>query len=252
MNKYDIYHGDSADILSDIDVKVDLTFTSPPYFNAREYSQYASYAEYLNTLNRIFNEVHRVTKEGGFLVINVSPVIEPRISRSHQSKRYPIPFDLTYRLKRSGWDFIEDIIWEKPEPSVKNRNGGFSQHRKPLAYKPNIIHEYVLVFRKETEKLIDWNIKQYSKEIVDLSKVGDGYEKTSIWKIQPKSSKFHPAIFPEELVERVIKYYSMVNDIVLDPFNGIGTTCRVAKQLGRNYVGIEINKDYYEYSLNNL
>lgn len=59
-----------------------------------------------------------------------------------------------------GWEFIDDIVWEKPEYSVKNRIGGFQQHRKPLAYKPNSVTEYLMVYRKQTDKLIDWNIHQ--------------------------------------------------------------------------------------------
>ena len=250
-----ILKGDSEVILQSFPyqrLEVDLTFCSPPYYNAREYSQYETYDTYLEKMCDIFTAVHRVTKEGRFLVINVSPVIEPRIDRQHQSKRYPIPFDLTYMLSRIGWDFIEDIIWEKPPASVKNRGGGFFQHRKPLAYKPNVVHEYVLVFRKHTDRLIDWNIRKYSDQIIEESKVEDDYERTSIWKISPKSSKFHPAIFPDELAERIVKYYSMAGDVVLDPFSGIGTTCRVAKQLGRNYIGIELNEDYYSISVENL
>jgi DNA modification methylase len=56
-----------------------------------------------------------------------------------------------------GWEFIDDIIWVKPEASVKNRNSGFAQHRKPLGYKANAVNEYVMVYRKATDKLIDWN-----------------------------------------------------------------------------------------------
>ena len=58
-----------------------------------------------------------------------------------------------------GWEFIDDIVWKKPETSVKNRNARFMQHRKPLAYKPNVVTEYVMVYRKETDRLIDWNIR---------------------------------------------------------------------------------------------
>lgn len=66
-----------------------------------------------------------------------------------------------------GWEFIDDIVWEKPEYSVKNRIGGFQQHRKPLAYKPNSVTEYLMVYRKQTDKLIDWNIHQWNPESVD-------------------------------------------------------------------------------------
>jgi len=116
---------------------VHLTFTSPPYYNARDYSIYPSYDAYLEFLAEVFKETYRVTKEGRFLIVNTSPIIIPRVSRAHSSKRYPIPFDLHHYLVKMGWDFIDDIVWLKSEYSVKNRVGGFHQHRKPLGYKPN-------------------------------------------------------------------------------------------------------------------
>ena len=71
-----------------------LTFTSPPYYNARDYSFYQSYNEYLEFLRKVFRETHRLTKEGRFLIVNTSPIIIPRVSRKHSSRRYPIPFDI--------------------------------------------------------------------------------------------------------------------------------------------------------------
>lgn len=92
------------------------------------------------------------------------------------SKRYPIPFDIHGPLIKMGWEFIDDIVWEKLEISVKNRNAGFLRPRKPLAYKPNAVTEYVMVYRKNTDKLIDWNIRQYDRKTVNESKVEDGCE----------------------------------------------------------------------------
>ena len=93
---------------------------------------YESYEAYLRFLADIFREVHRITKEGRFFVLNTSPVIIPRMSRAHSSKRYAIPFDIHPILTEMGWEFIEDVVWVKPERCAKNRNGGFFQHRKPL------------------------------------------------------------------------------------------------------------------------
>ncbi len=100
------------------DESIHLTFTSPPYYNARDYSIYPSYEAYLTFLAGVFKEVHRVTKEGRFLIVNTSPIIIPRVSRAHSSKRYPIPFDLHHYLMKMGWKFIDDIIWLKSEYSV--------------------------------------------------------------------------------------------------------------------------------------
>ncbi|MDR2474189.1 MAG: HEAT repeat domain-containing protein [Tannerella sp.] len=241
----------NADVLEALkfvpDESIHLTFTSPPYYNARDYSIYPSYQAYLEFLERVFQETHRITKEGRFLIINTSPIIIPRVSRSHSSKRYPIPFDLHPYLVKNGWEFIDDIVWLKPEYSVKNRVGGFHQHRKPLGYKPNSVTEYLMVYRKQTEKLLDWNIRSYDYKTVEESKVTDGYETTNVWKIDPCFDKVHSAVFPAELCKRVIQYYSYKNDLVFDPFAGSGTMGRTAKSLGRYFFLTEKDETYFDY-----
>ena len=229
------------------DESIHFTFTSPPYYNARDYSIYPSYKHYLEFLADVFREVHRITKEGRFLIVNTSPIIIPRISRSHSSKRYPIPFDLHPYLVEMGWEFIDDIVWVKPEASVKNRIGGFQQHRKPLGYKPNSVTEYLMVYRKSTDKLLDWNIRQYDWQTVQESKVPEGYESNNVWKIDPCFDKVHSAVFPVELCKRVIQYYSYKGDLVFDPFGGSGTMGRTAKMLGRYFFLTEKDENYFEY-----
>jgi DNA modification methylase len=260
-NKSALLHAETYDFLKNTIVNADvlevlkyvpnesvhLTFTSPPYYNARDYSIYPSYQAYLDFLNRVFQETNRITKEGRFLIVNTSPIIIPRVSRSHSSKRYGIPFDLHPYLVRNGWEFIDDIIWLKPEASVKNRIGGFMQHRKPLGYKPNSITEYLMVYRKSTEKLLDWNIRSYDYKTVEESKVVDGYETTNVWKIDPCFDKVHSAIFPVELCKRVIQYYSYKGDLVFDPFGGSGTVGRTAKSLDRLFFLTEQEPKYFEY-----
>lgn len=243
-----VVNGDTIETMKLLeDESIHLTFTSPPYYNARDYSIYPSYKAYLEFLRDVFQEVFRITKEGRFLLLNTSPVIVPRVSRSHSSKRYPIPFDIHHYLIEMGWEFIDDIIWEKPEASVKNRVGGFQQHRKPLGYKPNPVTEYVMVYRKATEKLLDWNIHQYDKEIINASKVDDNFETTNIWKIDPCFDKVHSAVFPVELCKKVIEYYSYKGDLVFDPFGGSGTVGKTAKMLGRYFFITEKDKKYFSY-----
>ncbi len=240
-----VVHGDVQEIIKYVpDESVHLTFTSPPYYNARDYSIYQSYDEYLSFLEQVFKEVHRITKEGRFFILNTSPIIIPRISRQHASKRYPIPYDVHPLLVKMGWEFIDDIVWVKPEASVKNRNAGFLQHRKPLAYKPNAVTEMLMVYRKKTDKLIDWNIKQYSWDKVKKSKVTESYETTNVWRIDPTFDKIHTAVFPLELCNRVIKFYSFVGDLIFDPFAGSGTLGRAALNLNRNFFLTEKENKY--------
>jgi len=242
-----VVRGDVLEILKNIpENSIHLTFTSPPYYNARDYSTYPSYNHYLSFLTEVFREVHRVTKEGRFFILNTSPIIIPRISRKYASKRYPIPYDIHNFIMDMDWDFLDDIIWLKPEASVKNRNAGFLQHRKPLAYKPNPVTEMLMVYRKKTPKLIDWNIHQYDDSIIENSKVMGNYETTNVWRIDPTFDKNHSAVFPIELCNRVIKYYSMVGDLVFDPFAGSGTLGKSAINLNRKFFLTEIENKYFE------
>ena len=242
-----VVHGDVNDALKHVpDESLHLTFTSPPYYNARDYSIYKSYKQYIEFLVTVFKEVHRVTKEGRFFIINTSPIIIPRFSRKYSSKRYPIPFDIHPHLIEMGWEFVDDIIWVKPETSVKNRNAGFFQHRKPLAYKPNPVTEYVMVYRKKTHKLLDWNIKQYSQEVVDEGRIQGKYESSNAWKIDPVFDKVHSAVFPVELCHRVIQFYSYKGDLVFDPFGGSGTVGKAAQHLERYFFLTEKEANYVE------
>jgi len=251
--KNKIVCGDVQKIMKYVpDESVHLTFTSPPYYNARDYSIYQSYKQYLDFLENTFKEVHRITKEGRFFVLNTSPIIIPRVSRQHSSKRYPIPYDIHPLLVRMGWEFIDDIIWIKPEASVKNRNAGFLQHRKPLGYKANSRTEMVMVYRKKTDKLIDWNIRQYDWNTVKNSKVNEEYETSNIWEIDPVFDRTHSAVFPIELCNRVIKFYSYKNDLVFDPFAGSGTFGKAALKLERYFFLTEQNKRYFNRIKENI
>lgn len=245
--KNKIINGNCLEIIPYLpDECIHLTFTSPPYYNARDYVKYESYEDYLSLMEIVFKQAYRLTKEGRFLVLNTSPIIEARESRAKSSKRYPIPYDLHPILKNIGWEFIDDIYWVKPNSAVKNRNGGFFQHRKPLGYKPNAVTENLLVYRKPTNKLIDWNIKQYNADIINRSLVKDDYEQTNIWEIKPRANKEHPAVFPYELARKVITYYSYVDDLIFDPFGGIGTCAEEALDTNRHFLLIEKQESFAE------
>jgi DNA modification methylase len=248
-----VVNGNVLDILKIVpNESIHLTFTSPPYYNARDYSIYQSYNEYLEFLSEVFKEVYRITKEGRFFILNTSPIIIPRVSRQHSSTRYPIPFDIHPYLIKMGWEFIDDIVWIKPEASAKDRNSGFRQHRKPLAYKPTAVTEYLMVYRKKTHKLIDWNIRQYDYKTVQNSKVKGEIDKTNTWYIDPTFDKTHTAVFPMELCSKVLKYYSFKNDLVFDPFGGSGTFGKAAQSLERYFFLTEISKKYFERIKENL
>ena len=243
--------GDSEDLLHETPAEsIDLVFTSPPYFNARpEYADYIEYEEYLLKMRKIIRHCHRVLNEGRFFVINVSPILIRRASRSESSRRIAVPFDFHRLFIQEEFEFIDDIIWQKPEGAgwATGRGRRFSADRNPLQYKPVPVTEYVLVYRKKSSQLIDWHIRKHqNQDAVNKSKINDGYEVTNIWKIHPAHSKKHPAIFPEKLASNVVEYYSFVNDVVLDPFGGIGTTAKAAYKNNRRFVHYEVNPDYVD------
>jgi DNA modification methylase len=241
--------GDSEKLLLDFpESSVDLIFTSPPYFNARpEYDDYVDYQSYLDKIRRVIRACHYVLNEGRFFVINVAPVLIRRANRSEASRRIAVPFDIHQLFTTEEFEFIDDIIWEKPEGAgwATSRGRRFAADRNPLQYKPVPVTEYVLVYRKHTPRLIDWNIRTYpDQKAVDASKIEDDYERTNIWRISPTNDPRHPAVFPVELAERVIRYYSFKGDVVLDPFAGIGTVGKGAVRLGRRFVLVERDPEY--------
>ncbi len=243
--------GDAEDILEDLPQEsVDLIFTSPPYYNARpEYKDYVTYEDYLAKIRRVIRACHRVLNQGRFFVMNISPVLIRRANRNESSRRLAVPFDVHRLFIEEGFDFIDDIIWVKPEGAgwATGRGRRFAADRNPLQYKPVPVTEYVLVYRKHTEKLIDWNIRTYpDQQAVQASKISGGYEVTNIWQITPAHDPKHPAVFPEELAAKVIAYYSFVGDIVLDPFAGIGTVGLAAAKQGRRFVLIENERKYID------
>ena len=249
----EVWLGDCLDLMNDIKKSsIDLIVTSPPYFNAKSYSSWKTYDDYLSWLDGVFRKAFNLLKDGRMCVVNLSVIIEPRLSRNYESRRLPIPFHFVPLMERIGYKFLEDIIWVKPEGSAKNRNGGFYQHRQPVQYKPNVVNEYILVFQKPMVGLIDKIVRSYRGEIKERSLVGDGYERTNMWYINPATKSKHPAPFPAELSNKIISYYSYENDIVLDMFGGSGTSAVSAKNLGRQFIIIEKEEVYYNSILDRL
>lgn len=235
---------------------VDMIFTSPPYYNARkQYSEYETYEDYLLQMRQIIQECRRVLIDGKFFVMNSSHVLVPRASRNESSSRIAVPFDLHQIFIEEGFEFVDDIIWQKPEGAgwASGRGRRFSADRNPMQYKAVPVTEYVMVYRKKPCLLIDHYIRNNpDQRIIQESKIGDDYEKTNIWYICPAHDKRHPAIFPIELAEKVIRYYSFKNDVVLDPFGGIGTTAKAAINLERRFCYIERSDKYVEDTIDDI
>ncbi len=243
---------------------VALTVTSPPYWNAidydvhtngndgewyrtRQYNEgFGDYNEYLDLLARIFSEVHRVTKPGGFCAIVIGTVLM-------DGRHIPVPFDLTTRMATVGWEFHQDIIWHKTTAGVK-RAGSAIQNPYPGYYYPNIMTEYILLFRKPGEKIyrqVNGDREASRFEIDDVFKMDTA---NNIWHIAPVPPRTidHPCPFPEEIPYRLVKMYSYHGDTVLDPFVGSGQTSKVAVALDRNAVGYDTKQEYVDYARSRL
>lgn len=238
------------------EASVGLTVTSPPYWNAidydihasdkqqhyrtRKYAQgYANYEEYLDWLVRIFEEVLRVTQPGGFCAIVIGTVLL-------NGRHYPVPFDLIARLSRSGWEFHQDIVWHKCTAGVK-RAGVTIQKPYPGYYYPNIMTEYILIFRKPGSPIYrEHTAEEKEKSAYPINRLFTLDIANNVWHIAPVPPDVidHPCPFPEEIPDRLIKLYSYQGDVVLDPFAGSGQTLKVARQLGRQYVGYETIAKY--------
>jgi site-specific DNA-methyltransferase (adenine-specific) len=239
-----------------MDDSVALTVTSPPYWNAIDYRRHAdgapgwyrtgeyeaassSYEGYIAELATTFDEVKRVTIEGGFLAVIIGTLLRNGVS-------YPIPMDLTTALTRFGWEFHQDIIWHKTTAGVR-RAGSAIKRPFPGYYYPNIMTEYVLVFRKPGPRIyanVDRQTREASRFEIDAVFAGD--TANNVWHIAPVPPGVvdHPCPFPEEIPFRLIRLYSHQGDIVLDPFLGSGQTTKVARALGRIPVGFEIEPIY--------
>jgi len=253
--KTNCIHNKSCKIMEEVDDEsVGLVMTSPPYFSAKDYDQSLEYSfkpdayqGYLDFLKDVFGECKRVLKRGRFCVINTSNIIVMTSKYRVDNIRLPVAFDTNKVMVDLGYEFVDDIIWKKPESSCINRQANFFQTRKPLSYRPNQVTEYILVYRKKEdgERTADF-FKDVDDEVIESSKVLGKYETSNVWDISPQTGSKHPAPFPYLLPNNVIKYYSFIGDVVLDPFFGSGTTGYVAKDLRREYIGYEISKKYIE------
>lgn len=211
------------------DNSVALAFTSPPYNVGKDYDYDMTLDEYLDLIKRVGQDVHRVLKPGGRYVINIANL----------GRKPYIPLHSYFYQIHSQLGFLPmgEIIWQKG----KGASGSCAWGSWKSAKSPRLrdLHEYLLVFAKQ-------GFSRPDKGESDISSEEFMESTLSIWQVQPESAKKvgHPAPFPVELAKRVIKLYSYVDDVILDPFMGSGTTCVAAKENGRHYVGFDISPEY--------
>ncbi len=243
-NKYEnkIIQGDSLNILRDIpNNTIDLIFTSPPYNFGLDYknSQDEHYwDDYFKKLFEIFDECVRVLKWSGRIIVNIQPLFSDYIPSHHIISNYFINKKLIWK---------GEILWEKNNYNCKYTAWG--SWKSPSSPYLKYTWEFLEIFSKGDLKKIG------NKDDIDITDLEFKEWVNAKWSIAPERDmkKFnHPAMFPEKLVERVLKLFSFKNDIILDPFNGAGTTTFVAKKLNRKYLGIDISNEYCEIAKKRL
>lgn len=276
LNLNYIYNGDALEILKNIPSEsVDMCITSPPYWNLRDYGVDGqlgledSVFDFINNLYNVFHEIKRVLKNEGSLWINIRDTYSKGIKRCGVKNKSlcMIPERLIIKLLDDGWILRNDIIWHKPNAMPDSCKNRFTVDYEHLYFLTKIEKGYYFETQYEPymserkNKVIHQKDGDKRSQLLETKMVRHGANGTTLnnpmawsdkgrikrttWSINTKSYKgSHFATFPTELIEIPIKAGCPINGIILDPFMGSGTTGLVAKKLGKNYVGIELNEEY--------
>lgn len=229
------------------DESVHLVVTSPPYWQLKDYGNGQqigfndSYETYINNLNLVWSECDRVLAKGCRLCVNIGD----QFARSVYYGRYkviPIRTEIIKFCETIGFDYMGAIIWQKV--TTCNTTGG-ATIMGSFPYPRNGIlkldYEFILIFKKQgTAPAVSKEIKEQSRMTTEeWNQFFAGH-----WNIPGEKQDNHLAMFPEEIPRRLIRMFSFVEDVVLDPFLGSGTTCLAARNLGRSSIGYEINAEF--------
>jgi len=255
---HNLYRGDARDLSFLGDGSVHLVVTSPPYWTLKRYDENPSqmghiedYELFIKELAKVWKEAYRVLVPGGRLVCVVGDVCLSRRSNNGRHVVVPLHADIAVACRKLGFDNLNPIIWHKISNASYEVERGSKFLGKP--YEPNAIIkndiEFILMQRKPG------GYRKPTEEQRRLSKVSkEDFNKwfQQIWTLTGASTRQHPAPFPLELANRLIRMFSFVGDTVLDPFTGTGTTMLAAMKTGRNSIGVEIEPRYVEIARRNL
>ena len=221
---------------------VHLMVTSPPYYNAPfDYpGLFKDYGEYLDLIRRVAKELRRVLVPGRIACFVTQDV---RIN----GKLFPVAADIVRLMMDEGFFYRDRIIWRKPEGYIRisRRSGVLLQHPYPMYFYPDNLYEEILILQNGEYQYPKIGLDRKDSQI-NLREFSDNKWYLSVWDITnvlPFKGRLEEGIaaFPEEIPRRLIKLFTFVGETVLDPFLGSGTTMKVAKELGRNSYGYEID-----------
>lgn len=229
------------------DESVHLIVTSPPYWQLKDYGHNDqigfddSYEEYINNLNLVWDECYRVLHAGCRLCVNIGD----QFARSVYYGRYkviPIRTEIIKFCEARGFDFMGSIVWQKV--TTTNTTGGaviMGSYPYPRNGIIKIDYEHILLFKKLGTAP---RPTPAQKEASRLSDEEWNLYFSGHWNFPGERQDGHLAMFPEELPRRLIRMFTFVDETVLDPFLGSGTTSLAAKNLGRNSIGYEVNSEF--------
>jgi len=238
---------------------VHLVLTSPPYWTLKEYHQsegqlgsVADYEAFLAELDRVWERCYEALVPGGRLICVVGDVCLSRRSNGGRHTVVPLHASIQEHCRRIGFDNLAPIIWHKIANAVYEVENGSRFFGKP--YEPNAVIKNDIEFILMQRKPGGYRAPSVATRV--LSVIPEEAHREwfqQIWMGLPgASTKHHPAPFPLELAERLIRMFSFVGDTVLDPFMGTGTTNVAASRWGRNSVGVEVDPHYFEYARKRL
>ena len=244
-----LINGDARDLSFLDDQSVHLVVTSPPYWNLKRYNEnpdqlghIQDYEAFLGELEKVWKHVFRILVPGGRLVCVVGDVCVAR-RRFGRHLVFPLHADISVLCRRIGFDNLNPIIWHKIANASYEVSNGSKFLGKP--YEPNAIIkndiEFILMQRKPGGYRKPTNSQRGESRIAK-----DKFDRwfQQIWNIPGASTKHHPAPFPLELANRLVRMFSFTADTVLDPFCGSGTTMIAALRTERNSIGVEIDPEY--------
>ena len=234
------------------DGEVSLIVSSPPYFNAPfDYPDlFPSYEDYLGLIRSFASQSRRVLGRGRICAIVTDDMLVKERSGT-RGRKYPLVADTTRIFLDEGFLYRDKITWVKPGgyTRISRRSGVVLQHPYPMYFYPDNIQESILLFQNGE---FDYNhLKDAPKNLLESSKIDTVQLNKERWNLtvwnitnvlpMPGRVEEGIAAFPEEIPRRLIKLFTMVGEIVFDPFAGSGTTLKVARELGRKGVGYEID-----------
>ena len=230
---------------------VQLVLTSPPYWTLKEYrdvsgqlGHVSDYDEFLDGLDQVWRQCFDVLVPGGRLICVVGDVCLSRRKNNGRHTVVPLHAAIQERCRVIGFDNLSPIIWSKIANAVYEVEGGGGFLGKP--YEPNAVIKNDIEFILMQRKPGGYRTPDLSARILSvISEENHRQWFQQIWNgLTGASTKRHPAPYPVELAERLVRMFSFVGDTVLDPFSGTGTTSVGAALWGRNSIGFEIDDTY--------